>query len=185
MIPYGKRQRSGPEAVRLVRWLLANGIEIEHMEKGYRYGSTRFDKGSYVVWMDQAHRGLADTALGPGVDVSSRISVLYAPPGAWSHGYLWGADVVRIPDDAVFTPDTEGTDTARLRPGAVDGWRGAAAFAMPVELRDRRPRAERPPQRRPDGSARHCAVHDCARPNHAGRKRPLPGQREEPARNRG
>ena len=47
--------------------------------------------------MTQAHRGLADTALGIGDDISASISQLYAPPGAWSHGYLWGADIVTIP----------------------------------------------------------------------------------------
>jgi hypothetical protein len=56
--------------------------------------------------MAQARRGLADTALSLGVDVSSRISILYAPPGAWSHGYLWGATVVTIPRNAAFSPLT-------------------------------------------------------------------------------
>ena len=52
--------------------------------------------------MTQAHRGLANTALGIGDDVSASITQLYAPPGAWSHGYLWGADIVTIPRDAEF-----------------------------------------------------------------------------------
>ncbi len=68
------------------------------MLKDYRYGWKKIEKRSYVVWMDQAHRGLADTALGAGVDVSDRIAILYAPPAAWSHGYLWGADVMSIPE---------------------------------------------------------------------------------------
>ena len=92
VIPLGAGQRSDAEANRLVDWLLFNGIEVRQ---------TRFDetilgqavaKGSYVVDMAQAHRGLAETSLGIGVDVSSRIGILYAPPAAWSHGYLWGAD---------------------------------------------------------------------------------------------
>jgi hypothetical protein len=56
--------------------------------------------------MNQAFRGLADTALGLGADISEEISILYAPPAAWSHGYLWGADVVRVPRDAPFSPRT-------------------------------------------------------------------------------
>ena len=47
--------------------------------------------------MDQALRGLALTTLSPGQDISDRISVIYAPPGAWSHGLVWGADVVEVP----------------------------------------------------------------------------------------
>ena len=49
--------------------------------------------------MAQPRRGLADTALSIGVDISPRIQRLYAPPAAWSHGYLWGADTVTIPDE--------------------------------------------------------------------------------------
>jgi hypothetical protein len=57
--------------------------------------------------MDQAFRGLALTALDEGQDISERITQLYAPPGAWSHGALWGADVVEIPaGDATFHPRT-------------------------------------------------------------------------------
>ena len=54
--------------------------------------------------MAQPRRGLADTALSLGVDISPRIQRLYAPPAAWSHGYLWGADTVTIPDGAKFSP---------------------------------------------------------------------------------
>lgn len=133
VIPVGDGQRSDVEARRLAGWLVGNGIRVDRLESGYQYGSTRFERSSYVVFMDQAFRGLADTALGAGVDVSSRISILYAPPGAWSHGYLWGADVVTIPDSATFDPDTVRSRTIRTPPGGVDGWRGASAFALAID----------------------------------------------------
>ena len=57
--------------------------------------------------MAQPRRGLADTALSLGVDISPRIQRLYAPPAAWSHGYLWGADTVTIADGARFSPRTD------------------------------------------------------------------------------
>ena len=117
VIPMGPSQRSEPEAIRVVRWLLANGIRVEELDDDYRVGSTRFEEDSFVVPMDQPLRGLADTALGPGVDISDRIGVLYAPPGAWSHGELWGADVVTIADGVRFRPDT---DRIR-RPEDVEG----------------------------------------------------------------
>ena len=106
VIPLGTGQRSDPEANRLVDWLLTNGILVDEMKQDTSFGGMTFEKGSYVVWMTQAHRGLADTALSIGTDVSGLIERLYAPPGAWSHGYLWGADTVVIPRDADFSPIT-------------------------------------------------------------------------------
>ena len=107
VIPVGKGQRSDAEANRLVNWALFNDIEVDELEKDYRVGSQTFEKGSYVIFMAQPRRGLADTALSLGVDISPRIQRLYAPPAAWSHGYLWGADVVTIPDGASFSPRTD------------------------------------------------------------------------------
>ena len=107
VIPVGEGQRSDAEANRLVEWLLFNDIEVNELERDYRFGSQTFEEGSYVVWMAQPRRGLADTAMSLGVDISDRIQRLYAPPAAWSHGYLWGADVVTIPDGARFSPRTE------------------------------------------------------------------------------
>ena len=104
VIPVGEGQRSDAEANRLVEWALFNDIEVHEIERDYRVGSQTFEEGSYVIFMDQPRRGLADTALSLGVDISDRIDRLYAPPAAWSHGYLWGADTVTIPDDAGFSP---------------------------------------------------------------------------------
>src|SRR4029077_9123696 len=60
VIPLGATQRSDPEANRLVRWMLTNGIEVSRLEKDAVLGSQTFPAGSYVVWMDQPHRGLAE-----------------------------------------------------------------------------------------------------------------------------
>jgi hypothetical protein len=133
VLPIGEGQRSNLEARRLARWLLENGIRLERVQKTYKVGSQTFEKGSYVVFMDQALRGLADTSLGPGVDVSDRIGVLYAPPGAWSHGELWGADVVTISDSMRFKPKTVQTRKIRTPPGEVEGTRGARAFALELD----------------------------------------------------
>jgi hypothetical protein len=118
VIPLGPGQRSDPEANRLVRWLLTNGIEVSRLDEDTIFQGQTFAEGSYVVWMDQPHRGLAETALGIGDDVSSRIAQLYAPPGAWSHGYLWGAEVVAIPLGARFNAKTRRT-TRRSRSAAA------------------------------------------------------------------
>jgi hypothetical protein len=132
VIPFGVGQRSDPEANRLVQWLLTNGIEVTQLHKDASFGGQTFAAGSYVVWMDQAHRGLAETALGVGDDVSSRISTLYAPPGAWSHGYLWGASVVTIPRGAAFDPKTKPVTAPKPLAGGVTA--GAAdRYALAVD----------------------------------------------------
>jgi hypothetical protein len=115
-------QRSDAEANRLVQWLLDNGIEVSRTNEDYAWGGTNFRAGSYVVPMDQAFRGLAYTALAVGQDISDRISQLYAPPGAWSHGSLWGADVVEIPlGDTSFNPATVPIDAVNQLQGGVRG----------------------------------------------------------------
>jgi hypothetical protein len=103
----GGGQRSNAEANRMVRWLLDNGIRVHHTTKNFSWGGRPVPARSYVVFMNQALRGLALTALSAGQDISNRITQLYAPPGAWSHGLLWGADVFEVPrGDASFNPPT-------------------------------------------------------------------------------
>jgi Zinc carboxypeptidase len=117
VIPLGEGQRSDAEANRLVDWLLFNDIEVTELERDYRYEGRTLEEGSYVAWLAQPRRGLLDTAMSIGVDISERISILYAPPAAWSHGYLWGADVITVPDGATFRPSTDRIH----RPNRIDG----------------------------------------------------------------
>ena len=96
--PHEGVQRSDAEANRLVEWLMRQRDRGAADESGRRLAAAQtFPAKSYVVWMNQAQRGLALTTLSAGQDISDRITQLYAPPGAWSHGLLWGADVVEIP----------------------------------------------------------------------------------------
>jgi Zinc carboxypeptidase len=120
VIPMGNGQRSDSEANRLVEWLLANGIKVHQLMADYTFGGQTFERGSYVVWMNQALRGLANTALKVGDDISASITQLYAPPAAWSHGWLWGADMVEIPDNAAFSPLTTEIPRPRILPGGVE-----------------------------------------------------------------
>jgi Zinc carboxypeptidase len=126
VIPVGRGQRSDAEAKRLVDFLLDNDIEVSRLRRDYR----SFEEGSYVVWMDQALRGLGNTMLSVGDDISDRVSQLYAPPGAWSNGFLWGADVVTIPRDQAFSPSTNPIRrTERVRGGVRPGEGVAYALA--------------------------------------------------------
>ena len=132
VIPRGAGQRSDPEANRLLEWLLFNDIEVHEITSDYRYGGQTFEDGSYVVFMAQPRRGLADTALSLGTDISSQISVLYAPPASWSHGYLWGADIVTIPDGPAFRPWKHALKKpAKLKGGLGKG--SAAYYALEID----------------------------------------------------
>jgi len=138
VIPMGAGQRSEPEANRLVDWLLFNGIVVDEMKQAYTFDGVTYPKGSYVVPMTQAHRGLADTALSVGVDISEEIVRLYAPPAAWSHGYLWGADVATVPRGAAFAPNTNRILRAShllggVEPGSATGY--ALAIDSPTAVR--------------------------------------------------
>jgi Zinc carboxypeptidase len=121
VIPVGNGQRSDAEANRVVEWLFANQVEVWQTTADFTWRGQTFQKGSYIVFMAQPRRGLANTALGIGDDVSSSINQLYAPPAAWSHGYLWGADIVTIPrnsDD--FYPDRREIKKPARLSGGVD-----------------------------------------------------------------
>jgi hypothetical protein len=128
----GNGQRSDAEANRLVEWLLDNGIEVHQLMADYTFGGQTFERGSYVVWMNQALRGLANTALKVGDDISASITQLYAPPAAWSHGWLWGADTVEIPDNAAFSPLTTEIPRPRILRGGVEAGR-AEAYALELD----------------------------------------------------
>jgi hypothetical protein len=132
VIPMGAGQRSDVEGNRLVDWLLTNGIEVEQLILPAHIAGRWYDRGSYLVRMRQPHRGLADTALGPGVDISSRISVLYAPPAAFSHGSLWGADVVTIPRGTRFLALAHEIDRPQRLHGGVES-RWATSYALELD----------------------------------------------------
>jgi hypothetical protein len=105
---------------------------VHRATDAFTWNNQTFPANSYVVWMDQAMRGLAYTALSAGQDVSERITQLYAPPGAWSHGWLWGADVLEVPrDDPSFAPTTVPVGTNALQGGV----RAGAADWYTVTLR--------------------------------------------------
>jgi hypothetical protein len=96
-----------------LEFLIANNIRVEGLTADYEFAGKVFKKGSYVVWMDQALRGLANTMLSVGDDISDRVTRLYAPPGAWTNGFLWGADVVSIPRSGEFSPSSSPIEQPR------------------------------------------------------------------------
>lgn len=125
VIPVGPDQRSAPAAARLVDHLVANGVEMTRLSRPATIAGGSYPAGSYVVDLHQARRGMANTILGPGTDISGRVEAMYDISG-WSHGLLWGADVVSVPAGeqlSVVGRTVAGADpTGALAPSA-DGWR--------------------------------------------------------------
>ncbi|RHW43260.1 hypothetical protein D1B31_00855 [Neobacillus notoginsengisoli] len=72
-----------------VSHLLKNDIEVVQAAKPFAAGGKKYDKGTYIVKMDQAKAGLANTMLWDGEDISNDIAAMY-DISAWSLPELWG-----------------------------------------------------------------------------------------------
>jgi hypothetical protein len=56
-------QQNPSGAASLVDFLLFNGVQVEKANSTFMLGGTSYPKGTYIVWMDQPKRGLANTVL--------------------------------------------------------------------------------------------------------------------------
>lgn len=92
VIPAGADQRSDQAAARLAQFLIDNDVEVQRAWRPFNVDGSRHEAGSYVVDMRQAKRGLANTILDLGRDVTDDFPTMY-DISAWSHSFLWGADV--------------------------------------------------------------------------------------------
>jgi hypothetical protein len=114
-------QQSAQQPHMLIDFLLANDIQVEKALHAFDLDNITYPRGTCVVWMDQPKRGLANTILSSGVDLSAIEGLsFYSAPSAWSHPLLWG---VRLA--VAEKPLT--VKTARLRKqrplrGSVQGW---------------------------------------------------------------
>ncbi len=134
VIPVGPPfQLSKHQAARLVDFLLYNGVQVEAAKKKFTLNGTEYPKGTYVVWMDQAKRGMANTILDAGHDLSDITGlVFYSPPSVWSHPYLWGAfrDVMVDPIDI----KTKTIQKAKAVKGSVKAGKASAHCFLPTSL---------------------------------------------------
>ncbi|MBB5790629.1 M14 family zinc carboxypeptidase [Jiangella mangrovi] len=89
-------RRGDAAAARLAQFLLDNDVEVHQARRPFTAGGTVYPAGSYVVDMFQAKRGLANTILDVGRDVTTNFPTMY-DISAWSQGSLWGATTVVVP----------------------------------------------------------------------------------------
>jgi hypothetical protein len=76
-----------------VNHLLNNDIEVVQASEGFTAEGKSYTKGTYIVKMDQAKAGLANTMLWDGEDITDDTPVMY-DISAWSLPELWGFEAV-------------------------------------------------------------------------------------------
>ncbi len=91
VIPADASLQANPhEAARLVDFLIANDVQVAQTAEPFSLDGTSYPKGTYIVWMDQPKRGLANTILWSGWDISTRPGLTMYDISGWSHPLLWG-----------------------------------------------------------------------------------------------
>jgi hypothetical protein len=124
VLPVDEHGDTAPATVRLVNHLRAYGIEVEAARHRFRVGGTTYPGGSYIINMDQPLRGLANSLLEPGYDLTPVTPQMYDISG-WSLGELWGAPVAeseqRVRAGRLLRRDVQPD---------VDIARNAAAYAL-------------------------------------------------------
>lgn len=126
-------QQSSHQAARLVDYLLFNDVEVEQASKSFTLDGTTYPKGTYIVWMNQPKRGLANTILSAGPDLSNVTGLqFYSPPAAWSNPLLWGTHRIVMEDDmSIKTNPVNKADAPR---GSVTGNQAGAYAYEPTSI---------------------------------------------------
>lgn len=130
VIPVGDDQASALAAERLVDFLIAHGVEVGSARKAFDAGGQRWPAGSYIVSMRQPRRGLANTILELGYDISYLSPQMYDISG-WSHAELWGATVITVPKGQDLSVRTRRVDDATVTGRVPTG--GAAAYSFELD----------------------------------------------------
>ena len=126
-------QQSPLQAQRLVDFLLFNDVEVQAASQPFTVGETTYPAGTYVVWMDQAKRSLANTFLEDGKNLSDVSGItFYSPPAVWSHPLLWGASRTVVEGDLGVS--THPVSKATAVNGTVTGNRATAYAFEPTSL---------------------------------------------------
>jgi hypothetical protein len=94
VIPAGEPFQLSPvQPARLINFLLYNDVQVEKTTHEFTLNGLDIPAGSYVVWMNQPKRGLANTILDSGRDLSNLEGLtFYSPPSVWSNPLLWGVN---------------------------------------------------------------------------------------------
>ncbi len=83
-------QQSPHQAARLINFLIFNDIQVHQSTEPFTLNGITYPKGTYIVWMNQPKRGLANTILWDGWDISYNPGLRMYDISGWSHPLLWG-----------------------------------------------------------------------------------------------
>jgi hypothetical protein len=123
-------QPSPHEAARLVDFLLYNDVQVERATRAFTLEGVDYPRGTYIVWMDQPKRGLANTILWAGGDISEDPGLTMYDISGWSHPLLWGVSRAVMEDTTeVRTHPVTGADEPQ---GSVEGQRTSAYAYLPT-----------------------------------------------------
>lgn len=96
-----------------VNHLLKHTVEVQKATEPFTVDGKQYDKGTYIVKMNQAKAGLANTLLWDGEDISNQANAMY-DISAWNLPDLWGFEAipsnhaVDVPMEEVGKGDEEG-----------------------------------------------------------------------------
>ncbi|MFC0559224.1 M14 family metallopeptidase [Halalkalibacter alkalisediminis] len=114
-----KEQKNNLEAHKMVDYLLRNGVKVEQTTKNIQVGETMYPKGTFIVPMNQAKRGLANAVLYSGDDVSDW-NAMYDPIVV-NFPALRGFDLDEVRAAGVFSNQTTVVENVTLPTGDVTG----------------------------------------------------------------
>jgi hypothetical protein len=81
-----------------VAHLQKNDIEVVQASKAFTADGKSYPKGTYIVKLDQAKAGLANTMLWDGEDITEDVDAMY-DISAWSLPELWGFEAIAVEDE--------------------------------------------------------------------------------------
>jgi hypothetical protein len=126
-------QLSQHQPARLIDFLLANDVQVDQASQGFALDGVSYPKGTYIVWMDQPKRGLANAFLEDGPDLSGITGLtFYAPPSVWSNPLLWGVSRAVMQDE--MATKTHPVSKADAPQGSAEGGKAGAYLYLPTSL---------------------------------------------------
>lgn len=123
------QQQNTLEAANMIRHLLTNKVIVKKADAAFTADGTEYPAGTYVVPMKQGLRGLANTMLWKGEDISDQASVMY-DISAYSFPQLCGFNAAAVSKS--FTATLSDVAEAPVLKGTMETT-AAKNYIMPVE----------------------------------------------------
>ncbi|GKV57664.1 zinc carboxypeptidase [Sporosarcina sp. NCCP-2222] len=120
VMPVGDKQKNVAEVYNMVDYLIRNGVKVEQTTEDIKVDGKAYPKGTYVVPMKQAKRGLANAMLYKGDDVSDW-EAMYDPVVA-NFPALRGFDIqeIRVTGEDALAERTEAVSKVEVPASFID-----------------------------------------------------------------